>query len=97
MPVTTMRLDFVLLHQLDSLAKRYRSDRTTVLKRVVETGLKDVFLEDAIAEYRQKKISAWKAAQLAGITLWDFLDELKVRGEFFETSEEDLREMIRSI
>ncbi len=97
MPVTSMRLDFVLLHQLDGLAKRHRSDRTTVLKRVVETGLKGVFLEEAIAEYRQKRISAWKAAELAGITLWDFLDELKARGEFFETSEDDLREMIRSI
>jgi len=57
----------------------------------------EIKLEDALKEYQSNKITAWKASEEAGISLWEFLDELKIRGLSFKTSEEDLKEMLNEL
>ena len=86
------------------LGKRVRAladvenlDRSSVIREALEIGVREKQLANALAQYKTRKITAWKAAGLAEVSLWEFLDELKRRGEFFETSEDDLREMVRSL
>jgi len=97
MGVTTVRLDDNLIDELNSFAKKERVDRSTVLKKALEMGLKEIKLEDALKAYQKGKISAWKAAELAGISLWEFLDILEKRDIGFRTAEPELEEMLGEI
>lgn len=92
--VTTVRFDEELLKKVDKLAKIEHVDRSTILRKAAELGLRELVLQHALNVYRQGLVSVWKAAELADVPLWRFLDVLKERGIGFKTSEEDLREMI---
>ncbi|WP_456475352.1 UPF0175 family protein [Candidatus Pyrohabitans sp.] len=54
-------------------------DRSAAIRRLLERGLRDWKLEQAINEYRDGKISLMKASEKAEITVWEFLDELDRR------------------
>jgi len=92
--VTTVRFDKEALKKADELAKIEGVDRSTILRKAAEIGLKELLLRRSIEVYNQGLISAWKAAEIAGVPLWRFIDILKERGIGFKTSEEDLKEMI---
>lgn len=94
--VTTVRFDEELLKKADELAKIERVDRSTILRKAAELGLRELLLRHALDVYRRGLISVWKAAELADVPLWRFIDILKEREIGFKTSEEDLREMIEA-
>ncbi|MEK6954187.1 MAG: UPF0175 family protein [Candidatus Micrarchaeota archaeon] len=51
----------------------------------------------ALREYQKGYLTAWAAAAKAGVSLWEFLDELKRHNIYFATSQEVLREMLLKI
>jgi len=95
--VTTIRLDKNLLKSLNELARREYTARTKVVSELIEIGLKEKLLVLALEKYKKEKITAWKAASEANVTLWEFLEILKARGIPFKTSEDELREMLESL
>ena len=97
MTVTTVRLDETTLRNLDRLAKLQKVDRSTLIKKAVDIGIKEIFLEDAIEKYQSGKCSAWYAAKNADLTLWEFLEELQKRKIFFRTDEMTLEKSIEEI
>jgi len=54
-------------------------DRSSAIRRLLERGIRDWKLELAVDEYRDGKVSLMKASEKAGITVWEFLDELDRR------------------
>jgi len=94
MAITTVRLSEATLRDLDELAELEGVDRTTVMKRALEAGMREIKIDLAIGRYQKGLISAWKAAEEAGVNLWEFIDVLKKREIGFITSEEDLRRML---
>ncbi len=92
--ITTVRFDKEALKKADELAKIEGVDRSTILRKAAEIGLKELLLQHALELYKQGLTSAWKAAEIAGIPLWRFIDILKEQEIGFKTSEEDLEEMI---
>jgi len=94
--VTTVRFDEKLLKKADELAEIEQVDRSTILRKAVALGLRELLLQHALDVYRQGLVSAWKAAELADVPLWRFIDILKENGIGFKTSEDDLREMIEA-
>lgn len=91
---TSVRFEKRVLEKADELAKREGVDRSTILRKATEVGLRELLLRHSLEAYSQGLVSAWKAADMAEIPLWRFIDELKERGIGFRTSEEDLKEML---
>lgn len=94
MAVTTVRLGDETLRELDALAEQEGVDRTTVLKKALDLGVREIKIDMAVDKYQRGFTSAWRAAQEAGINLWEFIDVLKKREIGFVTSEEDLERML---
>ena len=67
-----IRFDTETLKHIDLLTKEETSDRSTIIRKLITTGLQELRKEKASQAYRQGKITFSKAAQRAGITLWDF-------------------------
>jgi len=97
MPVTTLRLSDDELRNLDRVAKEQGVDRAVLLRRAISGGLREIRLSDAIGRYQRGECSAGRAAEDAGVGLWEFLDELARRGVPFRTDERHLEKLIEEL
>ncbi|MFX0103085.1 MAG: UPF0175 family protein [Candidatus Hodarchaeota archaeon] len=44
---------------------------------MLHTSILELLSQKAIEEYKQDRISFGKAAEIAGLTIWEWIDELK--------------------
>ena len=58
----------------------------------VELIKQELRIEHAIEEYKKDKISFGKASELAGLNIWEWIDEVHKRGVQSTFSLEDARE-----
>lgn len=68
-----------LLEKSEKIAKEKLEDRSTVIRRLLGLGLKQYMIQEALNQYSEGKISMEKAAELADISIWKFLDVIKER------------------
>lgn len=66
-----------ILEKSDKIAKDKLEDRSTVMRELLTLGLKQYLLQEALKEYTEGKVSMGKAAELANVSIWKFLDEMK--------------------
>ena len=86
----TLRLPPQTAKKLQELAKKEGKDRSTLIREILENGVKQKSAEQATELYRTGQVTAWKAAQLAGISLWTFYGMLENKGLLIQYSEHDL-------
>ena len=68
-----------IVEKSDKIAKEKLEDRSTVMRELLALGLKQYMTIDAVNQYAEGKVSVEKAAELADISIWKFLDVLKER------------------
>ena len=67
-------------------------DKSTLLTKIIEEGLDAWKMNKALEMYRAQKVTLWKAAEIAGVTLAEMLAELPKRGIAFQYDLDELRE-----
>lgn len=92
--ITTIRLPADDLARLTEAAKRLKVERSSLIRRALDKGVREVLIDEAISEYQRGEASAWAAARGAGLSLWEFLDELKARSVPFRIDEDQLRQQV---
>jgi len=95
--VVTVRLPPDILEELDRLAEREHKDRSTLIRELLERGVGEKRVEHALELYRSGRVTGWKAAQVAGISLWRFYEALKAKGVLLQYSEHDLDEDLKAL
>jgi predicted HTH domain antitoxin len=55
-------------------------EHSTLLRRAVDRGARAVLLDEAIPQYLRGEVCARAAAEWAGVSLLEPMDELRVRG-----------------
>ncbi len=88
----SIRLTEILDKKLKKLAEEEGEDRSTVIRELLLKGLEEKQLEIALEAYKKGKVTLWKAAQIAGVSLWKLLDIIKERRIELSYSEEQLKE-----
>ena len=86
-----------LLEKSDKIAQEKLEDRSTVMRELLALGLKQYMIKDAINQYIEGKISMEKAAELADVSIWKFLDVLKERKIPIRYDLEDIKREIEDI
>lgn len=97
MGTTSVRLPENLLEDLEDLAQAEQTDRSTVIRRTIERGLRDIAFDRAIDAYQQGGKTAWAAARQEGLPLLAFLEELRRRDLWFHTDEETLASQLEDL
>jgi predicted DNA-binding protein len=92
--VTSVRIPADDLARLRKLAERLKVDRSTVIRRAIDAGVREILLQDALDRYQRGEGTAWFCAGQAGFNLLVFMDEMKKRGVSFRTDEELLEEQL---
>jgi len=63
-----------------------------LIREMLEKGVKEKSIEQAVELYQTGQASGWRAAQLAGVSLWKFYKILGEKGVLIQYSEHDLEE-----
>jgi hypothetical protein len=74
------RLDEELSDVVDEVARGERIDRTAALKRLIAAGWSRYRLEKALDAYRCSRASIDRAAEMAGLTVAEMMQEAAARG-----------------
>jgi predicted HTH domain antitoxin len=90
-----LRLDRELLTELDELAGYEHLDRPELARRILREGVARHREERAIQEYASGRVTAWRAAEMAGTSLYDMLDRIHERGVVHEMDPEELEQIRR--
>jgi len=95
MPIMTTRVPEELAKEVERIAEIEALDKSTTLKRLLVKAVQAWKVDYALKLYQEEKISIGKAAEMAGVSVWEIGDILvnrripirMGRGEL----EEDLR------
>ncbi|MFQ5871685.1 MAG: UPF0175 family protein [Candidatus Geothermarchaeales archaeon] len=88
------RIEEHQLKLLERIAALEKTDRSSVLRRVIELGAKEYLQGKAVGLYRRGEVSAGRAAEIASISLWEFYDILGKEGVTLRVDLEALEEKV---
>ena len=77
---------------LEEIEKEEKTDRATVVRKLLAKAIAEWKLEKALTLYCDGKITLWKAAKIAGLSLWEMMDIVRERKVPFRYAYEDFRE-----
>jgi len=92
MKVVTVRVPDDVLEKIEEIAKKEGRERSEVIRELIRIGLRDKLIEEALRMYKEGKVSMWKAAKIAGLSLWELIEILKEKGIEIQYSIRDLEE-----
>ena len=82
---------------ITEIAKIEKREHLDVLNEVLSKGIQEKKIELAVKLYAEEKISLWKAAKLAGVSLWSMINILKNRKVEINYSKENLKSDILAL
>ena len=92
----SLRLSSDEVRSLDEAAEHDGLDRSALLKRLLRRGYADYRMETACDAYRRGEVSLSRAAEMAGVSLYDLLGHLPVAGAQMNLTAGDLRQELDS-
>ncbi len=95
--IISTRVSDDILRELEFIEKVEKSDRATVVRKLLEEGIREWKKKYALELYRERKVSLWKAARIAGISLWDMMNLISQHKIPLDYTEEDLREDYKAV
>ena len=75
-----IKIPIKLYNDVKKLSELKRIDTRTVIVEALKEGIFLLKIREAIKRYVNGEVSLGKAAEIAGLSIWEFLDELKKRG-----------------
>jgi predicted HTH domain antitoxin len=92
MRVIAARLRPDIADEVDRIASEEGVDRSTVIVRAADLYVKRWKLEKALKSYLEGRVTLWKAAEIAGLSLWELMDEIEKRKVPLQYTSEDFIE-----
>ena len=86
----TARISEDLYEAIEQFRDEERLDRSTAVAQLLGRGVEDWRIDTAIRRYRDGDVSLGRAAEIAGMSLWRFLDILEDRRVEVNYTESDL-------
>jgi predicted HTH domain antitoxin len=95
--ILSTRLDEEEIALLDSLARMEGFDRSAVLKSIFRKGITAMRFEVAVEKYRSEAVTLSRAAEIAGMSQWDFVARMGETGLELHYGPEDIDDDLRSL
>ncbi len=79
-----------LYDDLESFVKTEQTDKSTATRKLLERGLSEWKREKALALLAEGKVTVWKAALIAGVSVWEMVDLIKEKKVTLPIRAEDI-------
>ncbi len=83
--------------QIKKIEKETRADRSEVIRRLLDEGVRQYQLKKAAGLLRDGRATVSRAAEIAGISIWDMLEVMRVKGIQIPYKAEDLRKSLELV
>lgn len=92
------RVPVVTMSEVENIAREEQTDRSSVVRKLLDRAIKDWKLERAVNMYLEKKVTLEKSAELAEVSVREIINclnekELEIGNLSAEDLEEDIRRM----
>ncbi len=88
----SIRLTEEIERKLEKLMNLEKTEKSTLMRRILTTGIDEELKKCALELFRDKKVSLAKAAEIADISLREMMDLIKEEGLSLHITVEDIRE-----
>lgn len=95
--LTTIRMDLETDRELDKMAKLRDTDKSKLIRDLILLGIRGKRIEEALKLYAEGRVSLWKAARLAGISLWEMMEIAAIRKIPAQYGERELKEDLKAL
>jgi predicted HTH domain antitoxin len=83
--------------EIEKLQKIFNMDKNTVIRHLLSKSIREFKIETAVNEYKKGKLSLGKAAELADINLWEFIEICRKNQIQLDLTEEEAEMGIEKI
>ena len=70
------RIPSELEEEIENFMKENGLDKSSAIRKILELGINEWKKERALELYKLRRVTLWKASQIAGISLREMIDEL---------------------
>lgn len=99
MQVIAARFPKSSAEKLERIAEEEQVDKSTVIARALHRYIKEWKIEKALTLYQKGKVTLWKAAGIADVSLWEIMDlvrQMKIPVQYtFEDFREDFEAALK--
>jgi predicted HTH domain antitoxin len=88
----TTRAPDALVREIEALAREEHLDKSALIRRLLAEALHEKRKEKALEQYRDGKVSIGKAASIARVSIWEFMDLVREKGLHIDYGSEELYE-----
>lgn len=94
----SVRMDDSVIDDLSKVEKKWQTDRSEVIRRLLVKSVQEWKIENALEEIRLHKKSIGKAAEECGLSKWEMLDLIKQKNiDWINYTKEDLKKDISKL
>lgn len=94
--VISTRVSDKLAQDLKEIEEEEQSDRATTIRKLLIRAIKEWKMEHALKLYHEGKVTLWRAARLAEVSLREMMEKAAQKGIEFKYTGKDLEEDIQA-
>ncbi|MEM1507004.1 MAG: UPF0175 family protein [Thermoproteota archaeon] len=95
--MVSARLPKEMVRFIEEIAREERVDKSTILERALEHYLREWRLNKAVELYRDGSVTLSRAAEIAGVSIWEMIDVLAQKKVTLQYSVEDFEEDLKAL
>jgi len=95
--VVSARISKERVDLIEEIAREEKVDKSTVLDRALEHYTKEWKIQKALESYREGSVTLSRAAEIAGISVWEMIDIIAERKILPQYDIEDLEEDLKAL
>ncbi|MEM4298472.1 MAG: UPF0175 family protein [Nitrososphaerota archaeon] len=92
--VISTRVPKEIVDALREIEEEEKADRATVVRKLLASAIQQWRMQKALRLYREGRVTLWRAARLAGVTLREMMELAAREGIQFQYTRKDLEEDI---
>jgi len=94
--IISTRVPEEVARDLREIEREERADRATIVRKLLARAIEQWKMERSLRLYREGRVTLWRAARLAGITLREMMELAAREGIQFKYTAKDLEEDIKA-
>ncbi len=95
--VISARLSRQRIKLIEEIAQEEKVDKSTILDRALEHYTKEWTLQRALELYRNGTVTLSRAAEIAGVSIWEMIDMLEKKKIVLQYDTEDFEEDLKTL
>lgn len=84
------RIEKEILEDIEKIVQKMEVDRSVAIRNLLKIGIQEYKIKEALNLIRERKISIWKAAEIAGLSYREIINKLREQNVPFPLSREEL-------